>query len=330
LEPLTIGIATRRPVIGPASTDKDAAKAENSRQSPPAFSNHYTGVCAMSARIAYSALALSLFSLSPIAFAQNADLTSASVNTCNVKGSVSITVLGVTTTLPITCINPSQETAAGNDEDSTTGNVNVGVPGVVNVADLAAPYGESNYVNGPNETSLVGATTVDDASLVQDVIAASGVRGLLICESTTGEDSLRCSAGTEIAQLLVNGQAVVLPPSPIPLNYPVAVAGGAVQITVPGLGLLVSVPVSGSLTLNEVITHGAGTQQLTVEHAPLHARLDGQVTVAGIGIIKLTIDAVDYSSFDYSWEETYEYTVVKVVSSNPYFACLSPGGTCSP
>lgn len=285
----------------------------------------------MSARIAYSALALSLFSLSPIASAQNADLTSASVNTCNVKGSVSITVLGVTTTQPITCINPSQKTAPGNDEDSTTGNVNVGVPSVVNVADLAAPYGESNYVNGPNETLLVGATTADDARLVQEIISASGVRGLLSCESATGEGSVRCSAGTEIAQLLINGQAVTLPPSPIPLNYPVAIVGGAVQITVPGLGPI-SVPVSGSLTLNEVITHGAGTQQLTFEHAPLHARLKGQVEVAGMGIIGLTVDVVDYSDLKMRINSNINYVakMTYLEMGQEDFDCLRPGGSCSP
>jgi len=266
----------------------------------------------------------------PAVVAQNADLTSASVNTCNVKGSVSITVLGVVTTVPVTCINPSQETSPGNDEESVTGNVIADVPGVVRVADLAAPYGESNYVNAPNKTWLAGGTNVEDASLVQGMVAASGVRGLVICESNTGDSTLHCSAYTEIAQLSVNGQAVTLPPAPIPLNHTLAVTGGAVQITV--LGIPVSVPVSGSLTLSEVTSSGVGTPNLTIEHAPLHVRVNGSVNVAGIGVVGLAVDVMDWSTANWAtsthnWGMNW-HAVEGLPTSE--FGCTAPGGSCAP
>lgn len=242
----------------------------------------------------------------PQALSQSSDIESATVGTCNLKGSVSVTVLGVTTTTPLACLNETTQDAPGEDSDSITGDVNVSVPGVVDVANVTAPNGVASYLVEPDTTLLSGLAEVKDIDLAQDTVAANSVQGDMSCEQSTGDNFIECQGEVSIASLDINGLPASVP-SPTPYNYTIPVSS-SLQVSVLGL-LPVSVPVSGDLKLNEVVVSGATPQvsgpsvlipmqqpgeSLTVEHNAMHLSLDGSVQLLGIGLVEVEVDIIDY------------------------------------
>lgn len=217
---------------------------------------------------------------------------------------MSVTVLGVTTTTPLACLNETTQDAPGEDSDSITGDVNVSVPGVVDVANVSAPNGVASYLVEPDTTLLSGLAEAENIDLAQDAVAANSVQGDISCEQSTGDNFIECQGEVSIASLGVNGLPASVP-SPTPYNYTIPVSS-SLQVSVLGL-LPVSVPVSGDLKLNEVVVSGATPQvsgpsvlipaqpgeTLTVEHNAMHLNLSGSVQLLGIGLVEVEVDVID-------------------------------------
>lgn len=247
------------------------------------------------------ALTLTAVAHAPLAAAQNTDLTSASVRTCNVKGVVRITVLGITTTTPLACVNPTTQTAPGNDDSALADTTTLGIPAVANLATVSAPFGESDWTNTPQVTWLFGDAGASNISLAQGMVQTSDVAGYMSCDSTAGLSTFICEVAMTLGATTIGGFPVVLPPQPIPLNYTIPVIG--LHLAVHPLGLpLLNIPVSGQLVLNKLTATSTGSSSLTVEHAPLSLILAGSVTVLGIGAIAAELELVDYDNVKISGE----------------------------
>lgn len=224
------------------------------------------------------------------AFAQDTSITSVTVGTCNLSGSVKVTVLGVVTTAALPCVNPTGVNAPGMDQDELAGTTTLGVPAVANVATVSAPKGESAYGNlAIGTTTLLGYETLDYASAMQGQIVTGGMAGGIVCDSSGG--TITCGAATGVASLQVGGQTVVLPSDPIPLNYTIPIANLSLAVNVLGVGLL-NIPVSGNIVLNKVSVTGTSTHPL-IHHALFQASLAGSVSVLGLGLVSVEATVVD-------------------------------------
>lgn len=249
-----------------------------------------------------TSLLLASLSLShaPSAHAQDAGLASASMMTCNLKGSVRVTVAGGTpTTYNLSCLNPTAQTASGSDDSALIGVHTQGVPGIGNLASINAPFGLSDWTNGINSTVLSGEAGATEIKLLQDAIQAENVAGSMSCTTITGNRQAVCDVAMTLGTLRIAGQRVQLPPNPIPVNTTVAVAGVNLQVQPTGLPML-QVPLSGELVLNQVKVTGAGTPALRIEHAPMAGHLQGKVNVLGIGAVELEVTLEDYD--EGSWQ----------------------------
>lgn len=255
----------------------------------------------MNCRLAPLSLAAALMVIGLCqARAQSTNLDTANVSTCNVKGTVTVTVLGAPAVLPVICLNETQQTAPGVDESAVIGTQTIGIPMIANIASVNAPYGTSKWQNAINATALTGGAQLEDIGLVQNGVTADGVAGYFACASGSSTNEVHCAAGTEIATLMVAGQPVTLPQAPIPVNYQIPIADLNVQVNVLGIGLL-SVPLNGALTLNKVTTSGLGTSTVLVDHAALSLTLSGGVNTL-LGPVTVAINLDDFSSTTMSLE----------------------------
>ncbi|MGO1073282.1 hypothetical protein [Lysobacter sp. CA199] len=241
-----------------------------------------------SARLSAVACALGLAFAANNAAAQSSEVANAAVKACAVSGSVTVTVLGLNTTLPLPCTGQAQQTVAGSDENSALG-VDLGLLGLVNVIKLDAVHQRADYTHLTGATALDGFSEAAGLSLVQNLVTAQGLRGSLACDSLSGDTRLRCQASSTIADVRVAGGNVITIPSPIPRDFTVPV-GGSLRLTV--LGLPIEVPVGGALTLNHAVAIGAGTRNVTVQHQPAALTLGGSVSVGGLGLVGVRVEAV--------------------------------------
>lgn len=225
-------------------------------------------------------------------WAQDSDLVSTTVGTCNLSGSVKVTALGVVTTTPLPCVNPTGVNAQGADHDEIVGTMAIGVPALANVASVSAPEGFSALGGvAVGSTALAGFERLDYESVMQGQVLTEGLAGGLVCESSAG--TLTCGAGTGIASLEVAGQPVVLPSAPIPLDYTLPLANLSLAVNVLGIGVL-NIPVSGNIVFNKVVVTGIPTQR-HVAHSLLEIHLTGSVTLFGLGVISVDAKIVDSS-----------------------------------
>jgi hypothetical protein len=231
----------------------------------------------------------------PHARAQSSRIVSASVETCNVRAVVRTTVLGVTTTAPLACINPTARAAPGEDRDELVGALTVGVPAVVSVVTATGPEGASSWVDAPQRTRLVGETGTAALSIAQGGIQITGVTGRLTCESESDGDVISCAAETTVGSVTVAGRAVSLPASPLPVNHTIAVSG--LRLTVGVLGLQLSIPVTGELVLNGV-TIAKQVGEFRFEHAPLALNLRGSVQALGLGLVGIELEMLDFAAIE--------------------------------
>lgn len=244
--------------------------------------------------------------------AQPVDFDSASMRTCNVLGSVSVTVLGITTTTPIGCLNEAEQTTPGEDSSSITGDIDVSAPGFANMANLSAPNGIASYSIDSDTTVLTGLAAVENIDIAQDMVSASTAQGEMSCEYISGNDFLECQGDVSIDSLHLNDNPVSLP-DPIPYGYTIP-ASGNLQVSVLGL-LPVSVPVSGNLKLNEIVVTGATPEisgsivkipispgnDTQVEQNSLRLSVSGSINILGIGLINIEMDIIDYVCANYTW-----------------------------
>lgn len=241
-----------------------------------------------SVRLSAIACAMGLAFVATNASAQSSEVASAAVKSCAVSGSVTVTLLGLNTTLPLPCPGQAQVTAPGSDEKSALG-VDLALLGLVNVIKLDAVHQRADYVNVTGATALDGSSEAAGLSLVQNLVTASAVSGKLSCDSLSGNNRVQCQASSTIADVKLAGGNVITIPSPIPRDFTVPV-GGRLRLSV--LGLVVDVPVGGALTLNHATATGTGTANVTVQHQPAALTLGGSVSVGGLGVIGVRVEAV--------------------------------------
>lgn len=241
-------------------------------------------------RIARLCLPLTLFATTH-AWAQNADLASAEVNTCNIDGYVSITVLGITTQYPVSCINGSQQSTPGTDTASLLGTQTANVTVVNSIASVTAPVGVSDYATTPSHTTLFGETGAENVSLAQGLVGVDGVVAQLQCSSTTSQQTLPCAVYMTVGGVSINGSSASLPADPIPFGYQIPVSNLAITATVLGVPVTFS-NLSGTVTLNQLNVSRTGSL-LKIEHVPVAVDLTGSTQVLGIGLIGIGVHVRD-------------------------------------
>ncbi|MFK3648936.1 hypothetical protein ACI2IY_10935 [Lysobacter enzymogenes] len=240
-----------------------------------------------SVRLSALACALGLSFVATHASAQSAEVVSAGAKACALSGGVTVTVLGLNTTLPLPCTGQAQVTAPGSKENSALG-LDVGLLGLVSVVKLDVARQRADYTNLSGATALDGRSSVAGLSLVQNLVSLEGASGALSCDSLTGSTVLQCQASADVANVRIGGGSVITVPSPLPQNFAVPV-GGSIRLVV--LGIPVEVPVGGALTLNRVDTAGVGSRNVSVSHKPVQLTLGGSVSVGGLGLIGVQVEA---------------------------------------
>lgn len=240
------------------------------------------------ARLGALACALGLAFAAQNAAAQSSEIASASVRACAASGAVTVSVLGITTTLPLPCAGQAQRSSVGNDDKSALG-IQLGLLGLVNVIKLDAVHQRADYTHLTGATALDGFSEAAGLSLVQNLVTAQGLRGSLACDSLSGSTHLQCQAETTIADVRLAGGNIITIPTPIPRDFTVPV-GGSLTLTV--LGIPISVPVGGALTLNHATSVGAGSNNVIVNHHPAQLALGGSVSVGGLGLVAVRVEAV--------------------------------------
>ncbi|WP_035051699.1 hypothetical protein [Andreprevotia chitinilytica] len=226
------------------------------------------------------------------AAATDTDIVSADVKTCNIKGSVTITIAGVNYLDDLGCANPTDEPAPGENKNSAVNTTTVGVTALSNVAGVTAPFGDAKYDNSvANKTILTGTAGESGLSLVQGLVQSTDVAGQVTCTAVSGSSTLNCTAATTLGTTTVNGSPISIPAQPIPLNYTIALTGLNVGINLAGIP--VTVPVSGSLILNELVVTGLNTHNVTIAHNPVHLILSGSANALGSGLVGVSINVID-------------------------------------
>lgn len=246
-------------------------------------------------RLCCAALSLSL-GYAPSIAAQNADLGAGTkVRTCNIKGTVRLTIAGITTNTPLTCVNATTQASEGVDDKELANTTTLGVPLVANVAAVEAPYGVSHWANAPSLTTLSGMAGAAGMQVAQDGIQSNDVAGRMDCSSTQGSAQVSCTVGMAIGSLNIGGQPVAIPPDPVPINTSLPVVGLDLEVNVLGMPLI-HVPLSGAVVLNQVKTRIVpGSRSVIVEHSPVSVALSGQVQLSGLGLLEIHISVDDYN-----------------------------------
>lgn len=235
---------------------------------------------------------LALLFLIPVcASAQSADVASAEAETCNIDGNVSVTLLGITTSYPLPCVNETDQPSPGTDTASLVGTQAINVPVLSNVASVTAPVGESRYRNITNATVLFTQTGAEDVGLAQGVIGVDGVTSQLHCSTVTDSETVRCLTYFSIGDLQVNGQSVQLPPGGVPMGYTVPVTGASLSLTLGGIPVVVT-GMSGNVVLNDVNFIPA-EHALTIEQIPVSVDLTGSVSLLGVGLVQVHVTVRD-------------------------------------
>ncbi|MGH8079593.1 MAG: hypothetical protein ACREP7_03385, partial [Lysobacter sp.] len=142
------------------------------------------------ARLSAIACAFGLAFAANNAAAQSSEVATAKVQACAIAGSVTVSVLGINTTLPLPCTGQAQVTAAGSDDKSALG-IDVGLLGLVSVVKLDAVHQKADYTNLTGATALDGYSEAAGLSLVQNLVTAQGLRGSLSCDSLSGDSRLQ-------------------------------------------------------------------------------------------------------------------------------------------
>ena len=244
-----------------------------------------------------SAVMGSIGMTAPVA-AQNSGIRTAAVATCNIRGSVALTVRGVTTVSPLTCANPTQRTAPGNDAKASTDTTSVGTSAMANLANVSGAYGRSLWEVHPQDvratrlTVLMGRAQASSMRFLQDGIEVNDAAGWSRCSSLSGNSKLSCIFGTTLDSLVINGRAWPLP-SPVPLNYPVALRNVPLRIEV--LGRTVDMLMSGQVTLNKVSISGQSSPELRIVHAPIAVDVAGAATVSEVGTVQVRLNVENAS-----------------------------------
>lgn len=224
----------------------------------------------------------------PTVFAQATQVSAASITACAARGSVTVTVAGLGTTVPIACVNQAQRTSPGTS-DVTAASATVSVAGLVNVANISSAESIAQFTDAPNTTGLAGTAQASSVSLAQGLVSTQNMKGQLSCTADTGDRTLHCAATSTIGNLTVAGQQVTLP-TPIPRNYTVPVQG---NLTVTVLGLPVTVGVTGAAVLNEAVASGTNSPTVTVQQHTVHLTLGGGATAPGGQLVNVSVDLVD-------------------------------------
>jgi hypothetical protein len=228
--------------------------------------------------------------------AQNPDLRSASVEACGASGSISIRVAGITTTTPMACFNQVEQTVPGiNDQFASSFIFNV--PGLQNVLTIGTSHNRVEYTTQPKTTTLTANAQITNISLLQNLVSLGSANNELICNSTQG-NSIECNGESTIGPLLINGQQVSLP-NPIPPNTVIPVNGN-IQVTVAGIILPVTIPLSGTLTFNSDNDSGLVKRQSDglIACSPVRLKVEGTAKGGVVRVESELATAISIGAFD--------------------------------
>ncbi len=266
-------------------------------------------------------------------YAPQASSQDALISTCNIRGSVKVVVAGVTTSYPLTCVNPTAQDATGQDDSELVGTTQLGVPAVTNVAAVSAPFAASERLESPDSIMFGAYAGASGVGMVQGGVMATDVAGWTSCAVPTQYADLHCDVAMTIGTLVVGGQAVPVPSGPIPINTQIPIASLGLAVNLPGLGGLpglgvVNVPLQGKLTLNNIVITEVGTNALRIEHAPLALELAGGLYVGAIPVA-VNIKIEDYTEGYISYGELRADSVPCSAQGASYYNCMS-GASASP
>ncbi|RKT98638.1 hypothetical protein C7H84_35995 [Burkholderia sp. Nafp2/4-1b] len=280
-------------------------------------------------------LCIVMFVLCAKAFAQTPGISEAVVSTSNLEGTVTLVVAGVKTVFPLPGVNASTTSGEGTVQHDAA-NVNVGVSGIANLATVDTPHSQANFAATQTTTTLAGTASASNISLAQNAVQSTSVSGRGYCTFDSA-GAIRCVGSTSLGSVIVNGVPVSIPQQPIPIGYPLATVSATLAVNLPGLGLLVNIPVSGALKVNDYIFSGVGSKRFLAIHAPLHLELAGSLNVLSVGLVSAQIDLRDVTE---TIADTTSVATTPIVSSvspdaidcsnlaDGYYA--DPSSQCSP
>ena len=245
---------------------------------------------------------LALLTLTPPSRLLAQTSTTPSMRACAVTGQVSLTLAGLPlVTKPIECLNQAEQSTPGT-ADQTAANVNVptlqlqlpllGSIELGNLATIQTPVSHVEYTASPTATTLKANTAASSVQLIGGLANAQNVQEAFTCGLVNGATTPTCTSSSTIDNLTISGQVQALP-NPIPPNYSLPVDS---SITVTVLGLPTTVGMKGSVTLNAQNTTSTASATRS-QHASIRADLSGDLTVVGLGLVKLKVGLSDYADY---------------------------------
>ena len=208
---------------------------------------------------------------------------------------VTATVLGVGANVSVPTVTPVTLPPQGGSTSNQVASVNVqlGVPGVLTVLSTGLVV---NTTGGTISSSAHAESnsTVNNLNLLNGLVTASTVRAKSTSDGN-GASATSSGAGSFVNQLRISGvlqgQAEFAPNTTIAINASVTAIVG---------GLPVSVPVTGSLVLNEQSSGGNGvtTSSLAVNyiHLNVSGSVAGQVSLNADVIVASATSSVDFTA----------------------------------
>lgn len=258
------------------------------------------------ATVASVLVLLTMLGEAPPSFAQDTNLVASSVTACGIGGTVTLTIAGITTVTPIDCVSKAYVDAPGRNQEQTA-SVTVGVPGIADVAELSALTTDAQESVSPNTTSLSGSVDVTTIGLINNAIVVNSINPTTVCNAITGDTTLQCKITVAGLNVSVAGKTIPVP-NPVPPNFSIPLPNIGIVVSTP-LGA-VSVPASGTLLLNGASASGIGTTATTVDQDGMQLILSGNVTVAGLGLINVTVNVVESQSFELETASPFTFSSV--------------------
>jgi hypothetical protein len=209
---------------------------------------------------------------------------------------VTATVLGVGANVFVPTVAPVTLPPQGGSTSNQVASVNVqlGVPGVLTVLSTGLVVNTTSGTILSSAAHAESSSTVNNLNILNGLVTASTVRAKSTSDGN-GAAATSTAAGSFLNQLRISGvlqgQTQFAPNTTIAINASVTAIVG---------GLPVSVPVSGSLVLNEQSPGGNGltTSSLTVNyiHLSVSGSVAGQISLNADVIVASATSSVDFTA----------------------------------
>jgi hypothetical protein len=226
--------------------------------------------------------------------AQASNSVSGGANGANVD--VIATVLGVGANVSVPTVAPVALPPQGGSQTNQVASVDVqlGVPDVLTVLSTGLVVNTTSGTISSSAAHADGSSTVNNLNILNGLVTASTVRAMSTSDGN-GASATSSAAGSFLNQLRING--VLQQGSQFAPNTTIAI--NATVTAIVG-GLPVSVPVNGTLVLNEQLPGGNGvtTSSLTVNyiHLTVSGSVAGQISLNANVIVTSATSGVDFTA----------------------------------